>query len=133
MRWLWQDLHLSAGAFSAVYARQLTGAVPNLVAARCGALFVGRGSAEVQNTGTELLVNRLIDLGKLFDFMTYPDRTHGIYEGPGTTVHLYHLPNISGQAHSEPHSIYTARSGSRPCTEEMRFEEANPIAPEGRT
>lgn len=23
--------------------------------------------------------------------MTYPDRTHGISEGPGTTVHLYHL------------------------------------------
>jgi len=36
-------------------------------------------------------VNRLIELGKPFDFMTYPDRTHGIYEGPGTTDHLYHL------------------------------------------
>jgi dipeptidyl-peptidase-4 len=23
--------------------------------------------------------------------MTYPDRTHGISEGPGTTPHLYHL------------------------------------------
>ena len=29
--------------------------------------------------------------GKPFDFMTYPDRTHSINEGPGTTVHLYHL------------------------------------------
>ena len=28
---------------------------------------------------------------KPFDFMTYPDRTHSISEGPGTTVHLYHL------------------------------------------
>ena len=33
----------------------------------------------------------LIELGKSFDFMTYPDRTHGISEGPGTTVHVYHL------------------------------------------
>ena len=52
MRWLWQDLHLSAGAFSAVYALQLASAVPSLVAARCGALFVGRGGAEVQSTGS---------------------------------------------------------------------------------
>ena len=39
-------LHLSAGAFSAVYALPLAGAVPSLVAARGGALFVGRGGAE---------------------------------------------------------------------------------------
>jgi len=52
MRWLWQDLHLSAGAFSAVYALQLASAVPSLVAARCGALLVGRGGAEVQSTGS---------------------------------------------------------------------------------
>ncbi|MGE5111354.1 MAG: DPP IV N-terminal domain-containing protein [Acidobacteriaceae bacterium] len=51
----------------------------------------GSGDDNVHYQGTELLVNRLIELGKPFDFMTYPDRTHGIYEGPGTTVHLYHL------------------------------------------
>ena len=45
----------------------------------------------VYDQGTELLVNRLVDLGKPFDFMTYPDRTHAISEGPGTTVHLYRL------------------------------------------
>jgi hypothetical protein len=52
MRWLRQDLHLSASVFSAVYALQLASAVPSLVAARCGALFVGRGGAEVQSTGS---------------------------------------------------------------------------------
>lgn len=51
----------------------------------------GSGDDNVHYQGTELLVNQLIELGKPFDFMTYPDRTHGIFEGPGTTVHLYHL------------------------------------------
>jgi dipeptidyl-peptidase 4 len=51
----------------------------------------GSGDDNVHYQGTELLVNKLIELGKPFDFMTYPDRTHGISEGPGTTVHLYHL------------------------------------------
>jgi dipeptidyl-peptidase-4 len=51
----------------------------------------GSGDDNVHYQGTELLVNKLIELGKPFDFMTYPDRTHGIFEGPGTTVHLYHL------------------------------------------
>ena len=51
----------------------------------------GSGDDNVHYQGTELLVNRLIELGKQFDFMTYPGRSHGIFEGPGTTVHLYHL------------------------------------------
>ena len=51
----------------------------------------GSGDDNVHYQATELLVNRLIELGKPFDFMTYPGRSHGIYEGPGTTVHLYHL------------------------------------------
>jgi dipeptidyl-peptidase-4 len=51
----------------------------------------GSGDDNVHYQGTELLVNRLIQLGKPFDLMTYPDRTHGIFEGPGTTLHLYHL------------------------------------------
>jgi len=51
----------------------------------------GSGDDNVHYQGTELLVNRLIQLGKSFDQMVYPDRTHSISEGPGTTVHLYHL------------------------------------------
>ena len=39
--------------------------------------------------GTERLVNRLIELGKPFDAMIYPNRTHAIAEGAGTTVHVY--------------------------------------------
>jgi dipeptidyl-peptidase-4 len=51
----------------------------------------GSGDDNVHYQGTELLVNRLIQLGKSFDEMIYPDRTHAISEGPGTTLHLYHL------------------------------------------
>ncbi len=51
----------------------------------------GSGDDNVHYQGTELLVNRLIQLGKTFDQMIYPGRTHAISEGPGTTLHLYHL------------------------------------------
>jgi dipeptidyl-peptidase-4 len=51
----------------------------------------GSGDDNVHYQGSQLLVNRLIELGKPFDFMTYPDRTHAIAEGPGTTPHLFHL------------------------------------------
>src|SRR5437867_4062223 len=51
----------------------------------------GSGDDNVHFQGTELLVNRLIELGKSFDFMVYPGRTHAIIEGPGTRLHLYRL------------------------------------------
>ena len=68
-------------------------------------LVHGSGDDNVHYQGTELLVNRLIELGKPFDFMTYPGRTHALVEGPGTAFHLYsllaryleeHLPPSSG-------------------------------------
>ena len=51
----------------------------------------GTGDDNVHYRGTELLANRLIELGKPFDLMSYPGRTHGIFEGPGTSLHLYRL------------------------------------------
>ncbi len=51
----------------------------------------GSGDDNVHYQGTERLVNRLVELGKSFDFMTYPNRSHCICEGPGTTLHLYTL------------------------------------------
>jgi dipeptidyl-peptidase-4 len=58
-----------------------------------GKLLLVHGSDDdnVHHQGTELLVNRLIELGKPFDFMIYPGRTHAIAEGAGTTFHLYSL------------------------------------------
>jgi dipeptidyl-peptidase 4 len=49
----------------------------------------GSGDDNVHYQGTELLLNRLVELGKQFDFMEYPNRTHGINEGKGTSLHLY--------------------------------------------
>ncbi|HET9742589.1 MAG TPA: S9 family peptidase [Terriglobales bacterium] len=69
----------------------------------------GSGDDNVHFQGTELLVNRLIELGKQFDFMDYPGRTHSISEGKGTTFHVYsllaryleeHLP-VSGAASAQ--------------------------------
>jgi dipeptidyl-peptidase-4 len=41
--------------------------------------------------GTEALINALVAANKPFTMMAYPNRSHGIYEGPGTTRHLYGL------------------------------------------
>ncbi|ADW68714.1 S9 family peptidase [Granulicella tundricola] len=54
-------------------------------------LVHGSGDDNVHFQGSELLVNKLIQLGKNFDFMDYPNRTHAINEGQGTTVHVYRL------------------------------------------
>ena len=51
----------------------------------------GSGDDNVHYQGTERLVNRLVELGKPFDLMVYPNRTHSISEGPGTTAHVYQL------------------------------------------
>ena len=49
------------------------------------------GDDNVHYQGTELLINRLVELGKQFDFMEYPGRTHSLSEGVGTHYHLYCL------------------------------------------
>jgi dipeptidyl-peptidase 4 len=51
----------------------------------------GSGDDNVHYQGTERLVNRLVELGKPFDLMVYPNRTHSISEGPGTSAHVYQL------------------------------------------
>lgn len=51
----------------------------------------GTGDDNVHYQGTEVLINKLIELNKPFQMMAYPNRTHGIFEGEGTTIHLYSL------------------------------------------
>ncbi|HET7694836.1 MAG TPA: S9 family peptidase [Vicinamibacterales bacterium] len=51
----------------------------------------GSGDDNVHYQGTERLVNKLIELGKPFDLMVYPNRSHSISEGAGTTAHVYQL------------------------------------------
>jgi dipeptidyl-peptidase 4 len=52
-------------------------------------LVHGSGDDNVHYQGTERLMNRLIELGRPFDVMVYPNRTHAIAEGPGTTIDVY--------------------------------------------
>lgn len=51
----------------------------------------GSGDDNVHYQGTERLVNALVAANKPFQMMAYPNRTHGIFEGPGTTLHVYSL------------------------------------------
>ncbi len=51
----------------------------------------GSGDDNVHFQGTELLINRLVELGKPFDMMDYPNRTHSISEGAGTSYHIHSL------------------------------------------
>jgi dipeptidyl-peptidase-4 len=54
----------------------------------------GSGDDNVHFQGFELLVNKLITIGKPFDMRVYPGRTHGISEGRGTNADVY--TNILG-------------------------------------
>jgi len=51
----------------------------------------GSGDDNVHYQNTETLVNALVAAGKPFSMMDYPNRTHCICEGRGTTLHLYSL------------------------------------------
>jgi dipeptidyl-peptidase-4 len=51
----------------------------------------GSGDDNVHYQGTERLVNRLVQLGKRFDLMVYPNRSHAISEAEGTSLHIYSL------------------------------------------
>ncbi|HEY4288749.1 MAG TPA: DPP IV N-terminal domain-containing protein [Puia sp.] len=51
----------------------------------------GTGDDNVHYQNAERLLNALIKYNKIFQFMAYPNRSHGIYEGEGTQRHLAHL------------------------------------------
>ncbi len=64
------------------YAKNLSG---NLL------LVHGTADDNVHYQNSEALINELITQNKQFDLMIYPNRSHGIYEGKGTRIHLYNL------------------------------------------
>lgn len=51
----------------------------------------GTGDDNVHYKGTEELINELVKYDKKFQVMVYPNRTHAIREGEGTSLHLSHL------------------------------------------
>jgi len=75
------------------YARNLQG---NL-------LYIhGTGDDNVHYQNAEMLLNELIKYNKQFQFMPYPNRTHGISEGEGTGEHLSTLYTNYLRAHCPP-------------------------------
>ena len=69
-----------------------------------GKLLMITGSGET-NTHIQIiegLVDRLIELGKPFDYMVYPNRNHGLREGRGTAVHVRMLIARYLVEHLEP-------------------------------
>ena len=51
----------------------------------------GTGDENVHYSNAEALLNELIKYNKQFQFMAYPNRTHNISEGEGTSLHLVTL------------------------------------------
>jgi len=51
-------------------------------------LIHGTGDDNVHYQNSERLINKLIKHNKQFEFMSYPNRSHGIWEGEGTTLHM---------------------------------------------
>jgi dipeptidyl-peptidase-4 len=51
----------------------------------------GTGDDNVHYQGTEMLINELVKYDRKFQVMVYPNRTHAIREGEGTSLHLSHL------------------------------------------
>jgi dipeptidyl-peptidase 4 len=52
-------------------------------------LVHGTGDDNCHYQGCELLINELVKHNKQFSMMAYPNRSHGIYEGPNTQPHLF--------------------------------------------
>ncbi len=48
----------------------------------------GTGDDNVHYNNAEMLINELVKYNKQFQLMAYPNRTHGISEGAGTSEHL---------------------------------------------
>ncbi|MEP7256503.1 MAG: DPP IV N-terminal domain-containing protein [Ferruginibacter sp.] len=62
----------------------------------------GTGDDNVHFSNAEVLVNELIKYNKQFQYMPYPNRTHGISEGPGTSLHLSTLYTTYLREHCPP-------------------------------
>jgi dipeptidyl-peptidase-4 len=62
-------------------------------------LVHGSGDDNVHFQGSERLINALVAANRPFTLMVYPNRSHCICEGGGTTLHLYSLLTRYLEAH----------------------------------
>ena len=74
-----EDKHFFVDNSPLAHAKNLRG---NLL------LIHGTGDDNVHYNNAEQMINELVKNGKTFQLMAYPNRTHGIYEGEGTSKHL---------------------------------------------
>jgi dipeptidyl-peptidase 4 len=75
------------------YAKNLTG---NL-------LYIhGTGDDNVHYKNAEMLINELVKYNRQFQLMSYPNRSHGIFEGAGTRQHLSALYTQYLKEHCPP-------------------------------
>ena len=102
--------------YDAIYQERYSGTLPryaegyrkgspiNFAEGLKGDLLIvhGTGDDNVHYQGTQELINRLVELDKPFTMMAYPNRTHGIFEGPGTTLHLRNLLTSYLEEHMPP-------------------------------
>jgi dipeptidyl-peptidase-4 len=62
----------------------------------------GTGDDNVHYQNAEMLINELVKYNKQFQFMAYPNRTHSMAEGEGTSLHLATLYTEYLNAHCPP-------------------------------
>ena len=62
----------------------------------------GTGDDNVHYKNAEMLINELIKYNRQFQLMSYPNRTHAINEGDGTTLHLKTLYTQYLKEHCPP-------------------------------
>ena len=62
----------------------------------------GTGDDNVHYANAEILINELVKYNKQFQFMAYPNRSHGISEGEGTLKHLSTLYTNFLRKHCPP-------------------------------
>lgn len=62
----------------------------------------GTGDDNVHYQNAELLINELVKYNRQFQLMSYPNRSHGIYEGAGTRAHMATLYTQYLKEHCPP-------------------------------
>ena len=81
-----------------------------------GNLMLVHGTADdnVHYQGAEMLINELIKHNKQFQMMSYPNRSHGIYEGDNTRRHLFTLLTNYIQEHTPTNQADSTNKKIRP-------------------
>jgi dipeptidyl-peptidase-4 len=62
----------------------------------------GTGDDNVHYKNAEMLINELVKYNRQFSLMSYPNRSHGIFEGAGTSLHLRTLYTQYLKEHCPP-------------------------------